>query len=135
MRSGKTIRVVAIIRTKSIGSIRVFCPSGVPSTGTKRIDRHAFGMRIESSQYLQHGGAVRDGFAHADDAAAAHLEPGRADGPQGREPVLISACRHDVWVEFGACIEIVIIGRQPRLFQPLRLVLVQHAERHAGLEP
>ena len=84
---------------------------------------------------MQHGCPVPDGFAHSYDAAAAHLQSGRADGPQGCEPVLIGPRRHDVWIEFGTRVEIVIIGRQPRLLQPLCLVCGQHAERHASLHP
>ena len=92
-------------------------------------------MRIEPRQYLQHGRAVPDAFAHPYNTAAAHLKPSGANGSQSREPVLVGAGRHDIWVEFGARIEIVVIGRQPRLLQPFRLALVQHTQRNTGFHP
>ena len=91
--------------------------------GDKRVDRHALGMRIEIGECLQQPGAVLDAFAHADDAAAADLDACAPHALERIQPVLIAARGDDLAVELSRGVEIVVVGGEPSLGQPVGLGL------------
>ena len=55
----------------------------------QQIDRHTFGMLGQARERRDHARAVLERFAHADDTAAAHIDPGLAHGAERVEPILI----------------------------------------------
>ena len=73
-------------------------------------------------------------LAHADDAAAAHLEPGRAHRLQRVEPVLIGARGDDLAVELRRGVEIVVVIVETGRLELGCLLRGEHSERGAALE-
>ena len=73
-------------------------------------------------------------LAHADDAAAAHVDPRLADALERLEPVAIGAGGDDLCVIFGRGVDIVVVIVESRLGEPIGLVVGEHAQGHAGLE-
>ena len=99
------------------------------------VHRNAFGMGVHAGQHLQHGGAVPQGFTHADDAAAAEGDAGLAHPLQGFQPFLIGAGGDDPVVVLGAGVEVVVVGREAGFGQTFRLLVGEHPRGHAGFHP
>jgi hypothetical protein len=72
-------------------------------------------------------------FAHADDPARADRDARAADVAQGAQAIVECAGLDDRPVEFLRGVEVVVVGGQARFGQAPRLILVEHAEGHAGL--
>ena len=98
------------------------------------IDRHGLRIRVEVGKLRDQACAFAARFPHPDDTAAAHGNAGRADTRERIEAILIDARRHDLAVELGRGVEIVIVVIEAGVLQRLRLAGFQHAERAAGLE-
>ena len=78
---------------------------------------------------MQQSDAVFIGFAHADDAAAAHGDSRLPDMLQRAQSVLVISRRDDLAVKLGGRIEIVVVGIQAGIGETLRLRFIQHAKR------
>ena len=78
--------------------------------------------------------AILARFAHADDPAAAHVDPRIAHILERVEPVLVLAAGDDPLVIFRPGVDIVVIVVEARFLEHLRLFWREHAERHAGFE-
>ena len=91
-------------------------------------------MHRQIGQRLDHADPVLARFAHADDAAAADMDAGRAHVLQRFQPIVIGTGGDDLAVEIRRGVEVVVVIVEAGLFQLLRLRFGQHAERHAGLE-
>ena len=128
------MRATAIVRTNSVqGS------ASVP--GERRafdlhelVDGHRLRLRIEARELREEPGALVPRFAHAHDAAAAHVHAGGAHALERVEAVLVVARRDHLAVELGRGVEVVVVVVEPRLAKLLGLALLEHAERAAGLE-
>ena len=99
------------------------------------VDRHALGMLRQRCQALQEFDAILARLAHADDAAAADVHARGTHGIERVEPVLIGARRDDLAVERFGGVEIVVVVVESGRLERSRLLVGQHAERRAGLEP
>jgi len=97
----------------------------------QQVNRHAFRMRPERRQLVQHPAARPPRFAHADDAAAAHGDAGLADARDGLEPFGVRARRDDAAIELGRRVEIMVVRRKAGVGERIGLRLRQHAERAA----
>ena len=73
------------------------------------VDRHAFRLRRQRRERVQHADAVGARLAHADDAAAADLDAGRAHALERLEPVRIGARADDLLVELGRRVQVVVV--------------------------
>ena len=73
------------------------------------IDRHGLRIRVEVGKLRDQACAFAARFPHPDDTAAAHGNAGRADTRERIEAILIDARRHDLAVELGRGVEIVIV--------------------------
>ena len=100
----------------------------------QHVDRHAFRMLRQRGQSRDHADAISEIFTHANDTAATHIDPGRAHMVERVEAILIGARGDDLAVKLRRCIEIVVVVIEAGLFQPRRLLAVEHAERGAGLQ-
>ena len=70
---------------------------------------------------LQQAGALLARLAHADDAAAAGLQPGAAHVRQRVEAVLVLARVDDLAVELGRAVEVVVVVVEAGVLERLRL--------------
>ena len=82
-----------------------------------------------------HADAILGTLAHADDAATADVDAGVAHVTERVEAVLIGARGDDRAVVFRRGIEVVVVVIEAGRLETPRLVLREHAERGAGLEP
>ena len=98
------------------------------------IDRHRLRIRIHGGELRDESGALRARLAHADDAAAAHLDAGRADTLQRVEPILVAARRDHLAVELRRRVEVVVVIVEARRLEPFGLAVLQETERAARLE-
>jgi hypothetical protein len=92
------------------------------------VDGDGFGVGVLGGELEEEVEAVGDGFAHADDAAAADGDAGVADVLEGVEAVLVGAGGDDVAVEFGGGVEVVVVGVAAGLFEAGGLGGGEHAE-------
>ncbi len=99
----------------------------------QRVDRHALRMRHRAER-MQETDTVRARLAHADDPAAADVDPCVADILQRLDPVLEGSGRDDVGVIFRRGVDIVVVIVEPGIGELLRLIRRQHAQRHAGFD-
>ena len=74
-------------RTNSNGSSGAADASGVPGNRHELVDRHALGLRRQRRERVQQADAIGARLAHADDAAAADLDAGRAHALERLEPI------------------------------------------------
>ena len=74
-------------------------------------------------------------LAHADDAAAAHMDAGIANMAQGLQAVLVAAGGDDLAVIVGRGVEVVVVVVEAGGAQAHALLARQHAQRDAGLQP
>ena len=98
------------------------------------VDGHRLGRRVEARELREEAGARVARFAHAHDAAAAHVDAGAAHALERVEAVLVVARRDHLAVELGRGVEVVVVVVEARIAKLLRLAVLQHAERAAGLE-
>ena len=75
--------------------------SGEPGTGTRWLMGTDSGCRSRLSQLGNQPGTLVTGFAHADDAASAKVQPGFTHPAQGVQPILETMCADDVVVFVG----------------------------------
>ena len=92
-------------------------------------------MHRQIGKQHQHAEPIADLFTHADDSAAANLEPGLARVGERIDAILHRARGDDLAVEFRRGIDVVIVEVESGVAQPLRLIGREHAERRAGLQP
>src|SRR6266702_1327299 len=92
-------------------------------------------MHRQISNSRDHADTILARLAHADDAAAAHVDAGISHMPERVEPLLVSARRDDLAVELRRGVEVVIVVVEAGRFEPRRLLARKHAKRGAGLEP
>ena len=123
------------MRTSSNGRIGGRSASGVPSTGTSALIGDAARMGLEAGQSAEHRAAIRDRLAHPDDAAAAQADPLRLHARQGLEPLRVGPGRDDLAVELLGRVEVVVVRGQPRLGELARLLVGEHPQGRARLEP
>src|SRR5215467_11636124 len=95
----------------------------------QHVDRYAFRMDWQTGERRDHADAIIKLLAHADNSAAADVDPRSADVPKGVEPILVGACRNDLAVEFGRRIKVVVVVVETAGLEPLRLLARQHTER------
>src|SRR5215467_2097928 len=99
------------------------------------VDRHRFRMCRQIGELGDHADAVLARLAHADDAAAAHVNARVAHVAERIKSLLVSARRDDLAVELGRRIKVVIVVVEASRLELLRLLGGEHAEGCAGLEP
>ncbi len=80
-------------------------------------------MRIEFGQVGGELGALLEGLAHAEDAAAADLHAGLADHLQGVPALFPGVGGHDVGEERLRGLQVVVVAVHAHLGQPLDLLL------------
>src|SRR5512140_93134 len=106
MLRGMRMRATAIVRTNSVHGSFGVPASGVPSTWTSSlIGTDSGGGSRRASCARRPARAAR--LAHADDAAAAHLEPRFAHALERVEPVVVVARAHDAAVVLRRGVEVV----------------------------
>ena len=98
------------------------------------IDRHRLGIRIEVGELRDQARALRARFPHADDPAAADMEPGVANALERFQTIAIGARGDDLAVELGRRVEVVVVVIESGFLQRLRLAIFKHAQRGAGFE-
>ncbi|ABA47844.1 hypothetical protein BURPS1710b_0571 [Burkholderia pseudomallei 1710b] len=98
------------------------------------VDRHRFRIRVHVRELRDQARALAARFAHPDDPAAAYVDARVAHALERVEAILVRARRDDLPIEFGRRVEVVVVIVEARLRQRLRLVFLEHAERHARLE-
>ncbi|MNM92233.1 hypothetical protein D3C81_1045580 [compost metagenome] len=98
------------------------------------VDRHRIRVRRQVGKRQQQADAVVAGFAHADDAAAAGLQPGVAHVFQRVQAVLVLAGMDDGVVVIRRGVQIVVVVVQPGFLERLRLVAFEHAQGGAGFQ-
>ena len=131
---GIMMRASAMIRINSIGAIGAASASGVPGIGNQHVDRNAFRCFGQIGKRHQHLDAIDFFFTHAENAATADFHAGLPDVFERVEPIGKFAGRDDLRVITLRGIDIVIVVVEPRRAETVRLLAVQHAQRHAGLE-
>src|SRR5678815_875669 len=89
-------------------------------------------MRILNRELMQQTTAFMASLTHADDSAAAHRNPGCTDARQSFESILVGSRRDDVAVEFGRCVEVVVVSRESSFCEKVCLFLREHAQGTAG---
>ena len=89
-------------------------------------------MRVHRGQHLQHRRPVPQGFAHADDAAAAEGHPCSAHPFKGFQALLVRPSRDDPVVVLRAGVEVVVVSGEPCLRQSFGLLIGEHAGGDAG---
>ena len=114
---------MAIMRTNSSGSTGLRSASGVPAVATSALMGTLSGCGIQIRQRHQHGAAIVDRFAHADDAARADGDSRLADVGQRLQAVLVGTRADDAAVERLRGVEVVVVGGQACLGQPVGLSL------------
>ena len=98
------------------------------------VDGHRFGVWLQVGQLRNQARTVHRRLAHAHNAAAAHADACSAHVLQRVQPVLIGPGAHHVGVVLGGGVQVVVVVVQPGVFQRLRLVRFEHAQRGAGLQ-
>ncbi len=116
------MRATAIVRTKSSGSSLARGRQRRAFDLHQHIDRHAFRMDRQAGECRDHADAILQPLAHADNAAAADMDAGRAHVLERIETILVSARGDDRAVKFRRGVEVVIVVVEAGLFQPLRLI-------------
>ena len=96
------MRAAAMVRTNSKNIHRLAVRQRRAGDRDQIVDRHRLRRRVEIGQLRNQAGAMPARFAHADDAAAAHLEAGVAHAAQGIEPILIGVGGDDLAVKLRA---------------------------------
>ena len=81
------MRASAIVRTKSMASMRSALRERRAGNGDQHVDRHALGVLGQVCKRHQHVDAVLGLLAHADDAAGAHLDARVAHARQRLEAI------------------------------------------------
>nr|GEU28319.1 conserved hypothetical protein [Tanacetum cinerariifolium] len=98
------------------------------------VDRHRFRVRIQVGQLGDQARALQARFAHAHDAAAAHLEARFAHVAERIEAVLVFAGGDHVVVKLGRRVQVMVVVIEAGVLQALRLFFFQHAQRGAGFQ-
>ncbi len=98
------------------------------------VDRHALGRLGQVRQGQEQLGAVVERLAHAEDAAAADVHPGRTHVLERVEPVLERTRADDLAVVGRRRVEVVVVEVEPCLLEAVGLPAGEHAERGAGLQ-
>ena len=80
-------------------SVAASSASGVPSMSIRKFS--GIDSTFEFAERQRHPHDVFIALAHADDAAAAELQPGRADRLQRVDAIVVSVRRADLLVELG----------------------------------
>ena len=124
-----------MIRTKSIGSTAGVPASGVPATCTRLLIGTLSGWGSSVASVCRKATRSPADLAHAEDAAAADMDPRVAHGSERLEAVLVGARRDDLAVERLRGVEVVVVVVEARVLEAACLRRRQHAERRAGLEP
>ena len=132
---GIMMRASATIRTNSIGAIGAAFGERRAGDRNQHVDRNAFRRLGEVRKRDQHFDAVGFFLAHAEDAAATHFHAGLPDILQRVETIGKIARRGHLRVIARRRIDIVVVVIEPRRAEAVRLIAVQHSQRHAGLEP
>ena len=91
-------------------------------------------MLGKRGQRKQHAGAVGTLLAHAHDAAATDLDAGLAHVGERVEALLECSRRDHLAVVLGRGVDVVVVIVETGIGQNARLLRLQHAKRHAGLE-
>ena len=128
------MRAAAMVRTNSRGSSGVGAEQRRAFDLHQVVDRHRLRIGIEVGELRDEPGALAARFSHADDAAAAHVDAGVAHSLERFQAIAIRSRRHDLAVELGRGIEVVVVVVETGLFQAFGLARPEHAQRRAGLE-
>ncbi len=126
-------RATAITRTKSNGSTPAFPCSGVPGICTSWLIGTLSGCVGRFESVMSICARSRSRLAHAEDAAAAHLQAGVAHGFERVQSVLERARRDDLVVVLRRGIDVVVVVVEAGVLQLDGLVGREHAERGARL--
>ncbi|CAB5392096.1 unnamed protein product [Rhizophagus irregularis] len=92
-------------------------------------------MARQGGERMDEADAVGARLAHPDDPAAAHVDPRFADILKRVEPVLEAARGDDVGILLRRGVDVVVVIIEPGVGELPGLMRLEHAERHAGLEP
>ena len=96
------------------------------------VDRHRFRVRIHVRQLCDQHRARSARLAHADDAAAADMQPGIAHLGQRIDTVVVVAGGDDVFVIVFGGIDVVVVIVEAGVAQLIGLAGLEHAQRRAG---
>lgn len=96
------------------------------------VDWNALRMAGEIGEQHEHAKTVLDALAHADNAAAAHLDAGLSNMCECVDAILQSTGADDLAVELRRGVDVVIVEVDSSLKELYGLVRSQHAERDAG---
>jgi len=116
------------------GVDRFFVGEGGAFDALEGVDGDGFGVGVLGGELEEEVEAVGDGFAHADDAAAADGDAGVADVFEGVEAVVVGTGGDDVAVELGGGVEVVVVGVAAGVFEACGLGGGEHAEGAADFE-
>mmetsp|Transcript_12536 Transcript_12536/g.24997 ORF Transcript_12536/g.24997 Transcript_12536/m.24997 type:complete len:292 (+) Transcript_12536:394-1269(+) len=90
-------------------------------------------MFWQGREDVQQADPVRFVLPQPQDAPAAHANPRVPHVGDGLQPVLVAPGGDDLGIVFGRRVEVVVVGRQSRLLELLRLFGCEHAEGAAHL--
>ena len=90
-------------------------------------------MRGQRGNGVQQTDAVAVFLAQTQDPTGADVDAGITYVRQRLEPLVVRPRGDHVRVELARGVQVVVVGREPGLFQVLGLVLIDHAQRHADL--
>ena len=134
------MRATAMVRTKSIGSSGSLSPSRVPLTFISALIGTLCGMLGQGRERMDHADAVVFVFAHADDAAAAHIDAGVAHMRQRVEAVLEGARGDDLLVILRRGVDVVVVIVEAGVFSrsacgPVSMPSVTQVSMPSALTP
>ena len=104
----------------------------MPGRRVEEVQRHL--VRVELGEVRGEFGALLEGFAHAEDAAAAHLHARLADHAQGVPALFPGVGGDDVGEERPRRLQVVVVAVHAHLGEPLDLLLGEHAQRAGDLD-
>ena len=99
--------------------------------GHEGVDGNALGLWVEPGDDLDHFEAILDGFAEAEDAAAADGHAGVLDVADGIEAILKGVGGDNVGVVFGGGVDVVVVGGDSGFLEFLGFRFSEFAEGDA----
>ena len=98
------------------------------------VDRYRFRLWLQIRQAGNQPGPLLAGLVHADDAAAAHLQPGLSHLAQGIEPVIEPAGMNQLAVIAWIGVQVVVVVVEAGFLQVLGHAFFQQAKGATGLQ-
>ena len=129
---GSASRNAAMVRSASAAGRTGWSPKGVPGPRVEEVQRHL--VRVERGQLGGELGALLEGFAHADDAAAADLHAGVAHHAQGLPALLPGVGGDDLREVRAGGLEVVVVAVHAHRGEVVDLLLGEHPERRGDVD-